>query len=435
MDSSSIVCVADRIIEGSEQTVRALDTVSYFDDLEPNWNERPFVAIVERHRSRAGYHIDAPQCLYLAKGGGKERFDATPCSVGASPDAARRFADCLSSESYRVLLSGIGGDEVTGGVPTPLPELADALARAKFIELFRLLMTWALKKRKPWPHLLLELIREFLPRNLSSLTTIQSRQAPWLKPSFLHQHRLAFNPKQRLRLFSSLPSFQDNLRTLEVLRRQMACSAVLAEPLYEMRYPYLDRDLLEFLFAVPPHQLLRPGQRRSLMRRALRGIVPEEILDRRRKAAVARSPMVAISQALDDLFEANQEMASEIFGLVNSAVFRDAVKRIQVDETVPLIPVIRTIGMEVWLRQLTASGLVYKHDSDWLKTQDTTKSFLGQDKSQTGKEVKLMEYTKPEIVASAEAIVAIQGTKTGQLVDSQNINLPMQTAAAYEADE
>lgn len=46
-----------------------------------------------------------------------------------------------------------------------------------------------------------------------------------------------------------------------------------------------------------------------------------------------------------------------------------------------------------------------------------------------------MEYKKPEIVASAEAIVAIQGTKNGQLVDSQNIHLPMQTAAAYEADE
>lgn len=363
MDSSSIVCVADKVIESGEETVRELDTVSYFDDLEPDWNERPFVAVVERHRGRAGHHIDAPQCLYVVRGSNKARFDATPSSVGASPEATRRFADCLSSGSYRVVLSGIGGDEVTGGIPNPLPELADVLVRAKFIQLIRLLVTWALNKRKPWPHLLSEVIRSFLHQSLSGSTT-QSRSVAWLTPAFAQKHRSTLNPKQRLRLFGPLPSFQDSLRTLEVLRRQTACCAAVAEPLYEIRYPYLDRDLLEFLFSIPPNQLLRPGQRRSLTRRALRGIVPDEILDRRRKAAVARSPIVAISQASDDLFVVNKELASELFGLVDSAPFRDAIERIQVDETVPLIPLIRTIGMEVWLRQITASGLVDKCNSD-----------------------------------------------------------------------
>lgn len=46
-----------------------------------------------------------------------------------------------------------------------------------------------------------------------------------------------------------------------------------------------------------------------------------------------------------------------------------------------------------------------------------------------------MKYTKPEIVALAKAAAAIQGAKTGQRQDSVNIHLPMQTAAAYEADE
>ncbi len=370
IDSSSIVCAADEIIKRSEGTIRSLDTVSYFDDLEPNWNELPFVGVVERHRGRAGHHMDASQRLYVATGSGKGRFDATPNTVGASPEAVRTFTDCLLSKNYRVLLSGIGGDEFTGGIPTPLPELADALARGKFMKLFRLLTTWAMSKRKPWLRLLSELIQEFLPQKLSSGAT-QSRPAPWLMPAFVQRYRLAFHPKQRLRLFGSLPSFQDSLRTLEVLRRQMACSAITAGPLYEKRYPYLDRDLLEFLFAVPPTQLVRPGQRRSLMRRALRGIVPNEILDRRRKAAVARSPLIAISQAAGDLFEDNAEIASEIFGLVDSAVFRDALKRIQVDETLPLISLIRTIGVEVWLRQVMAAGLVCKQNSDLLQVQDT----------------------------------------------------------------
>jgi hypothetical protein len=46
-----------------------------------------------------------------------------------------------------------------------------------------------------------------------------------------------------------------------------------------------------------------------------------------------------------------------------------------------------------------------------------------------------MDYKKPEIVESSEAVSMIQGRKSGQLTDSINGNLPMQTAAAYEADE
>ena len=42
-------------------------------------------------------------------------------------------------------------------------------------------------------------------------------------------------------------------------------------------------------------QLVRPNQRRSLMRRALVGIVPAEILNRRRKAFIASRATSLIS--------------------------------------------------------------------------------------------------------------------------------------------
>lgn len=40
-------------------------------------------------------------------------------------------------------------------------------------------------------------------------------------------------------------------------------------------------------------QLVRPGHRRSLMRRALVGIVPDELLNRKCKEYIARGPMTA----------------------------------------------------------------------------------------------------------------------------------------------
>src|SRR5580698_2962803 len=93
-------------------------------------------------------------------------------------------------------------------------------------------------------------------------------------------------------------------------QRQLGCTALPSGPIYEKRYPYLDRDLLEFLYALPREQLVRPGQRRSLMRRALAGIVPDKVLNRKRKAFVSRSPMAAISRNWASLTDTCSQMIS-----------------------------------------------------------------------------------------------------------------------------
>jgi hypothetical protein len=46
-----------------------------------------------------------------------------------------------------------------------------------------------------------------------------------------------------------------------------------------------------------------------------------------------------------------------------------------------------------------------------------------------------MDYKKPEIAESCEAVSKIQGTKNGEFQDILDVHRPMQTAAAYEADE
>ena len=52
MDSSSIVCMADEIISRGQLATPRLDTLSYYDDSEPNWNERPYFSQVEEKRGR-----------------------------------------------------------------------------------------------------------------------------------------------------------------------------------------------------------------------------------------------------------------------------------------------------------------------------------------------------------------------------------------------
>jgi asparagine synthase (glutamine-hydrolysing) len=52
----------------------------------------------------------------------------------------------------------------------------------------------------------------------------------------------------------------------------------------DVAFPFLDRDLVEFLMGVPGELLARDGVPKALLREALRGVVPEQILQRTWKA-------------------------------------------------------------------------------------------------------------------------------------------------------
>ncbi|HVB59545.1 MAG TPA: asparagine synthase-related protein [Candidatus Acidoferrales bacterium] len=351
MDSSSIVCTADKIIEeGCAETPR-LDTVSYYDDQEPNWNERPYFTKVEEKRGRTGCHIDLGSEDAFPFQFENDRFAATPASLHRHNEASRQFAACMLSGKNRVVLSGIGGDEVLGGVPTPIPELADFLARFCWRNLAHQLKVWALNKKKPWFHLCFEAARGFLPRTLVGIP--EQTQSAWLVPSFAKRHRdaLAGYPP-RFRLVGPLPSFQENVRTFESLRRQLAGSAFPSELFYEKRYPYLDRDLVESIFAIPREQLVRPGQRRSLARRALAGIVPDAILDRKRKAFVVRSSMTTVLVSWTRLLRKSTRLASTTAGFVDPKALREVLQRARDGKEIPVVTLLRTLGLEFWLQGL-----------------------------------------------------------------------------------
>jgi asparagine synthase (glutamine-hydrolysing) len=361
-DSSSIVCMADTIIARGQAECPRLDTISYYDDSEPNWNERPYFTKVEEKRGRTGWHINVgrqdpqektdPEANPEAP---NDRFLATPGTNGRS---SPQFMMCLASQGNRVVLSGIGGDETMGGVPTPTPELEDLLAKAQFRALAHQLKVWALEKKKPWFHLLFEAARGFFPPALVGVPK-HMRPATWLQPNFVKRHWVALTGyPSRTKLFGPLPSFQENVGTLDGLRRQLARTALPLEPPFEKRYPYLDRGLLEFMFAIPREQLVRPTQRRSLMRRALVGIVPEEILNKKGKAFVARAPLVGVLRDWANLVEMTQHMVSSSLDIVDPERISETLQKARRGEDVPMGTLMRTIYIEGWLRNLRTLGVV-----------------------------------------------------------------------------
>lgn len=351
MDSSSIVCMADRLIGQSEGGAPRLDTVSYYCDSEPSWDDQPYFRIVEEMRRRVGCHIEVGQEADPNPEPQGDAFSATPSEVLRHSQASSQFSDCVLSQCNRVLLSGIGGDEVLGGVPTPIPELADLLAECKVWKLFQRALGWALVQRKPVLHLLYVTSQEFLPSSVN-------RRAPvWLAPR-IAATLPSEGARERIRFFGAPPSFQQNLIALDTLRKQLALSALLSNPLLDTRYPYLDRDLLEFLFSIPREQIIRPGQRRSLMRRALRGTVPDQVLNRKRKAFAVRTPLAAVSACWTDLTAREQSLVCEELGLIDRRRFSKSLCEVLEGNGGPLLQLSRTLILELWLRRIRRAGVL-----------------------------------------------------------------------------
>lgn len=374
IDSSSIVCISDIILARGATEAPRLDTLSYYDDAEPNWNERPYFTKVEEKRGRVGCHLYVSSHCSLNPGLDSNGFVATPSTGHRRNEASKQLAACMTSQGNRAVLCGIGGDEVTGGVPTAISELQDLLARARFKTFVRRLTVWALNKRRPWLHLLYEVAQGFLPPLIVGVPK-HRRPAAWLNPYFVKRNRKAFRGyEKRISLLGPLPSFQDSISTLQQLRRQLGCDRRSPEPLCEKRYPYLDRDLLEFLYAIPRDQLVRPGQRRSLQRRALVGLVPDEILARKRKAFATRAPLAMISAEWTSLVEMSPRMVSASLGILCRAPFLEALHEARVGTEIPIVPLARALRVESWMRDLSEHGIL----KEGIQTNAKDVSYLDQ---------------------------------------------------------
>jgi asparagine synthase (glutamine-hydrolysing) len=344
------VCIADQIIAQANVETPKLDTVSYYDDDEPNWNERPYFSLVEQQRGREGYHIDVGGTKGALEIPQEDFFFPLPGYDRLAVTRSIELNHRLSSSHSRVLLRGIGGDEFLGGRPTAIPELQDLATHLHGFRFARQLSRFSLDQRRPCWHLAFDAMEEFLPQPIRRLYK-RPRIAPWLTRDFTRRNADVFwADAHRTTLFGPSPSFQSALATLDHLRRQLNCYHLEHLANRSNSYPYLDRDLLVFLLAVPREQLVRPGQRRSLMRRSLASLVPSEILRRKRKAYVRRRPLTLVATALPEIHLLLQSPRLVEYGWVDPIVVAKSLESARQGRTEEIIPLLITLKLELWLR-------------------------------------------------------------------------------------
>ena len=353
MDSASIVCMSDQIrrFGKTRSGVDLLDTMSFYNDLEPSWNEKPYFSLVESQRGKTGIHIDTSTAgpTFEPPSSTREIF-LFPGYDSQTITHELNFEKQLGND-YRAILSGIGGDEVLGGVPSPLPELANLMVRGKLALLLSRSIEWCLVDRTPLLHMLSRTLRftfdSYQGRNIE-VQTIPDWITPEVRQTCMNLQNRGI---ERTHPLGISPAAIDNGLTWWSVLESMPhlFPSLLARR--EYRYPYLDRDLVEFLFRVPRQKLVNPGRRRTLMRNALKDIVPAEILERRRKAYVVRAPLSSLQCAADKLQMLFAKSRLAEYGFITPVAFCSALRSIADGQgTQWWFPLMRSISLELWLR-------------------------------------------------------------------------------------
>jgi asparagine synthase (glutamine-hydrolysing) len=353
MDSTSIVCMSDHIRRSQGAGLEdLLETISYYDPSEPSWDEKPYFSITEARRGKAGIHLRASMlnCTFEAYDSIQARY-LLPGADSATLKQEDTMLESFGGREFRVILSGHGGDEVAGGIPSPMPELADLLHSMQLLRFLRQAAKWAIVQRTPLTHTIRDAFR-FLHKSYFPQPLSEDRLPSWIDERLRH---LWATVAER----GVLKETPFRARPSQVSNQRVSWSIIEAFPhrspgvlrRYEYRYPFLDRDLLRFLFQVPREQLLRPGRRRSLMRRALATIVPTEVLEKKQKAFLSRTPIIALRNARSSLMSSFSDPITAQLGLINEPIFMQSLESVTSGKDVQDWPmVMRAIHFEIWLR-------------------------------------------------------------------------------------
>jgi asparagine synthase (glutamine-hydrolysing) len=348
LDSSSIVCMADDILS-REDSGSSVDTFSYYDAGDPDESDFEYFDAVERWRGKNGFHANLVSC--------GDSFSVSDCFNTLIPGFIARlelrdaFVRLGQQCQYAAILSGVGGDEMNGQSLDPRVALSEPISQLHWREAFRQLSSWSLLLRIPLAQLLMGSLRNLLSLGLSG-----SRLKGWLMPEFAHRYSFATNQLRGISVYFWSPARRDASQTLDALARRMT---YVPPSFLEHRYPFLDQEFVEFVTRIPLDQILRPGQRRSLMRRSLRNLLPPCVLARRTKAGAGRCYTLTVQKHWNEIQHLLADPLTAQFGYLEPETLRRALDRLKSgDIPFHLAVVLKALALEVWLRNVVARGIV-----------------------------------------------------------------------------
>lgn len=282
MDSSPIVCTAHQLISNGQTEATNLQTVSRVYDEAVDSDERKYIRAVETKIGKTGLHLREDDHRILAESGNDHPL-CIPSYVAMFRAYYQALDKLMKSNGARVLLTGFGGDEVQLGDGEPFPELVDLLYGGNLIKLHRRVREWSESREESyWQFLQRELIHALLPSKLQwERKRTVATLLKFYNPQFIKRMELRDRLFDRGSKFGVLSGSGYRVNQFCYSRRQLSGGFWRELCDIEFSYPFMHRPLVEFMLAIPADQIARPGESKSLCKRALRDLLPMELINRR----------------------------------------------------------------------------------------------------------------------------------------------------------
>ncbi|MER9029189.1 lasso peptide isopeptide bond-forming cyclase [Mesorhizobium sp. M0674] len=377
LDSSSIACVAG--LQNAAQRKPRLPTFSLVFEKGSPMDERPFIEAVLGQEKVDGTLISVGNYAPFAE---FERIleeqEETFLAPGLS--LTRDIYRTAGAKGMKVLLDGHGGDEVVSQGHGHLHELAFA---GKWMELWRELRSAS----NTYGDGMLGLYYQFLTlygpawriariKRFANRVLGKLRRHPTGRPAT--SWRGLINPDlamrtdlvERFRRAGYMPPAVSASETLthrwllsngmvphafEVLDKAAANFGV------EPRYPFWDKPLVEFCLALPGAEKLNQGFGRSVLRRAMEGILPPAVQWRRDKidftSNLVKGMLGNHRDLLDKVLVADAALIAPYVNLPEVTAAYGRIARQPDEATLPDVQYVwRSIALSLWLRQVQQRG-------------------------------------------------------------------------------
>lgn len=284
LDSSAIVCTAEKLCAASDDAIPPIEAFTLFGEGE-HADERPYFQEVIKATGLKGHSVSAkPEEDPLNGLDDLIRRVGSPI-IGMGYQGGSDLMAALGSRGCRVVLSGDGGDQLLDGLGS-LSDLLTGLHLKRFLRETRAMALWYGAGPREFARVALAAA---LPPALKYLAKRLLRGVPpgWMNPETARSVRLRErigSPRLAMR-FPSVCQADTYLNVtgpyyglkLEVDERDAAARGM------EMRYPFLDSRLVEFVLSIPSDSRMWSGVWKGLLRAAMRGVVPETIRLRKGK--------------------------------------------------------------------------------------------------------------------------------------------------------
>ena len=117
-----------------------------------------------------------------------------------------------------------------------------------------------------------------------------------------------------------------------------------------MHAPFLDDEVIRAALSVPATRRADPWSYKPLLRAAMAGLVPDEVLGRRTKGDYSAESYCGARAAASALRELLRDSRLAELGVIEPAAVGTALDRMTAGVAVPLGPLTMVLATESWLR-------------------------------------------------------------------------------------